>query len=110
MPDCASVQVLLELYDPLESTDIEVAGRRVPLESDGSTALAYYLSNPQLKLDKLSTIGLLRPDLAENITGLYMLEPYDPNKIPVVMIHGCHSPLVLRSLSPRSGAGAERPF
>lgn len=81
----------LELYDPLEATDIEVAGRRVPLESDGSTALAYYLSNPQLKLHELETIGLLRPDLTQNVTGLYMLEPYDPQKIPVVMVHGLWS-------------------
>lgn len=63
----------LELYDPLESSDVEVAGRRVPLESDGSTALAYYLSNPQLKLDSLSTIGLVRPDLVQPVTGLSTL-------------------------------------
>jgi hypothetical protein len=84
-------QVLLELYDPLESTDIEVAGRRVPLESDVSTALAYYLNNPELKLDALATIGLLRPDANKEHAGLYMLQPYEPGKIPVVMIHGLWS-------------------
>jgi pimeloyl-ACP methyl ester carboxylesterase len=84
-------QVLLELYDPLESTDIEIAGRRVPLESDGSTALAFYLNNPQLNINEMSTAGLLRPDLSETGSSLYMLEPYDPNKIPVVMVHGLWS-------------------
>jgi len=84
-------QVLLELYDPLESTDIEVANRRVPLESDVSTALAYYLNNPELKLDALATIGLLRPDANKEHAGLYMLQPYEPGKIPVVMIHGLWS-------------------
>jgi len=84
-------QVLLELYDPLQSTDIEVAARRVPLESDLSTALAYYLNNPELKLDKLATLGLLRPDLNETQAGLYMLQPYEQGKIPVVMIHGLWS-------------------
>ncbi|MCE9605204.1 MAG: hypothetical protein K8U03_09925 [Planctomycetia bacterium] len=83
--------VLLELYDPLESTDIEVAQRRVPLESDMSTALAYYLNNPELKLDALATIGLLRPDSNKEHAGLYMLQPYEAGKIPVVMIHGLWS-------------------
>lgn len=87
----APKQVLLELYDPLEATDIDAAGRRVPLESDGSTALAYYLSSPKLKLNELETLGVFRPDLGEKATGLYMLEPYDPNRIPVVMIHGLWS-------------------
>lgn len=84
-------KVLLELYDPLESTDIEVAHRRVPLESDMSTALAYYLNNPELKLDTLATLGLLRPDSNKEHAGLYMLQPYEPGKIPVVMIHGLWS-------------------
>ena len=87
----APQQVLLELYDPLQATDIEVAGRRVPLESDKSTALAYYLNNPELKLDELATLGLLRPDYKSDHAGLYMLEPYDATKIPVVMIHGLWS-------------------
>ena len=89
--EAAPKRVLLELYDPLESTAIEAAGRYVPLESDGSTALAYYLSSPELKLGEFETLGFVRPDLGEKATGLYMLEPYDPSKIPVVMIHGLWS-------------------
>ncbi len=32
--------------------------------------------------------GLLRPDRVETNEGVYLVEPYDPKKIPVVFIHG----------------------
>ncbi len=83
---------LLELYDPLNSADIEIAGRRVPLESDLSTPLAYLLNQPQLqkKLDQ-PTLGLLDPEATGQLDGLFMLEPYQPGKIPVLMVHGIWS-------------------
>ena len=79
----------LEIYDPLATTDIDVAGVRVPLESDISTPLAYFLDNPKLHL--INTAGLLRPDKYQNLRGLYMLQPYEPGKIPVIMVHGLWS-------------------
>lgn len=79
----------LELYDPLELTDVQVAGRTVPLESDLSTPLAYFLNDPNIQ--KLDTFGLLRPDQAQEIAGLYMVQPYQPGKIPVLMVHGLWS-------------------
>jgi pimeloyl-ACP methyl ester carboxylesterase len=82
-------RAVLELCDPLVSTDNWVGTRRVPLESDLSTPLAYFLNNPQL--NKLSTAGLLRPDKTAAVSGLYMLEPYSPEKIPVLMVHGLWS-------------------
>lgn len=81
----------LELCDPLVATDIEVAHRRVPLESDFSVPLAYYLNDPLVRTNVLATFALLHADFSDNIRGLYMLEPYDPNKIPVVMVHGLWS-------------------
>ncbi len=84
-------RAVLELYDPLTSSDIQVAGRRIPLETDLSTALAFALNDPALaKLDQ-STSGLLRPETAKELTGLYMLEPYQPQKIPVLFVHGLWS-------------------
>ena len=83
-----------------------VAGQRVPLESDLSTPLAYFLSRPEMNLDS-STLGLLRPDeLLKKPTdalltkmqieprpamGLYMMQPYEPGKIPVLLVHGLWS-------------------
>ena len=76
-----------------------VAGRNVPLESDLTTPLAYFLSRPEM--GDLATIGLLDPDkLLEAgrarrpprpVMGLYMVQPYEPGKIPVLMVHGLWS-------------------
>lgn len=90
-------QVVLEFYDPLTTTDTTVGDRRVVLESDFTTPLAFFLSKPEFQA--LATIGLLRPDellkmrpdRPDPIMGLYMLEPYEPGKIPVVMVHGLWS-------------------
>jgi pimeloyl-ACP methyl ester carboxylesterase len=90
-------RAVLELYDPLVSNDLICSGVRVPLESDLTTPLAYFLSDPLL--GNLATEGLLhpekllamRPGLSEPIMGLYMVQPYEPGKIPVLLVHGLWS-------------------
>lgn len=95
-------QCCLELYDPLSCETAMVAGRPVPLESDLSTPLAYFLSRPEMNLDT-STLGLLHPEemlkkptdallgTKPPLKGLYMVQPYEPGKIPVLMVHGLWS-------------------
>jgi pimeloyl-ACP methyl ester carboxylesterase len=84
-------RAVLELYDPLQSTDVALDGRSVPLESDITTPLAYSLNDKSFaKLDQPTT-GLLDPERIKKLTGIYMLEPYQPGKIPVLMIHGLWS-------------------
>jgi hypothetical protein len=82
---------VLELHDPLDRQTIDVAGRTVPLEADLSTPLAYFLNQPQFQDSEISTLGLLRPGDVKQLQGLYMLEPFDPHKMPVVMVHGLWS-------------------
>lgn len=87
----AGPRFVLELRDPLDESRFEVAGQTPPLESDLSTPLAFFLDKPQLKGQTLSTLGLLKPDSVSELQGLYMLEPYDPKKMPVLMVHGLWS-------------------
>jgi pimeloyl-ACP methyl ester carboxylesterase len=82
---------VLELHDPLATTDVVLCNRRVPLETDLSTPLAYCLDDPAFQQLDQSTFGLLHPDSTKVKSGLYMLDPYQPNKIPVLMIHGLWS-------------------
>ncbi len=82
---------VLELHDPLASTDIELNSRLVPLQADLSTPLAYFLDNPKFREQTDSTSGLVDPNKTQKLRGIYMLEPFDPNRIPVVMVHGLWS-------------------
>lgn len=85
----ATCRCELELLDPLEATSVRVCDVEVPLESDLSTPLAYFLDNSTLAGQ--DTFGFLRPDKAKEVAGLYMLQPYQPGKIPVLMVHGLWS-------------------
>jgi pimeloyl-ACP methyl ester carboxylesterase len=89
-------RAVLELYDPLATSHVEIGGWQVPLESDLTTPMAYFLSNPAM--GNLATIGLLRPEMLlselrpdRKVMGLYMVQPYEPGKIPVLMVHGLWS-------------------
>jgi len=82
---------VLELFDPMYANNIEVCNRLVPLETDLTTPLAYFLDAPEFRDKDPSTFGLLNPGKAQGIKGLYMVEPFDPNRIPVVMVHGLWS-------------------
>jgi pimeloyl-ACP methyl ester carboxylesterase len=84
-------RAVLELYDPLQATDITVDDRRVPLESNITTPLAYSLNDPAFATLDQPTTGFLHPDRVKKLAGIYMLEPYQPGKIPVLMIHGLWS-------------------
>jgi pimeloyl-ACP methyl ester carboxylesterase len=76
----------LELYNPLAYQSIQVRGRQVPLETDLTTPLAYFLAHTDL--DNIEYTAFLRADKILDRTGIYLLEPYQPGKIPVLMVHG----------------------
>lgn len=84
-------KAVVKLFDPLEQTTVKHHNVTVPLESDLTTPLAYHLNDPLLNSNLLATATLLNGELADGIHGMYMLAPYDPNKIPVVMVHGIWS-------------------
>jgi hypothetical protein len=77
----------LTLYDPTRWETIRVVGAQRPLAADFGAPLAYY-PNPGLLL---GFMAMLRPANYEQRAGIYMLEPYDPERIPVVLIHGLTS-------------------
>jgi len=82
---------VLEFFDPLRANQIQLAGNWVPLETDLTTPLAFFLDSPEYRKRDRATEGLLNPDDAQQRRGLYMIEPYDPDRIPVLMVHGLWS-------------------
>ncbi len=76
----------LELYNPLSVKAIEMAGWSVPLETDLTTPLAYSLGHSDFEY--LGYLGFARADQLKQRAGIYMFEPYQPGKIPVLFVHG----------------------
>ena len=64
----------------------------MPLETDLTTPLAFFLDQPGVPREgHRARSACLNPNQAQAVKGLYMLEPFDPNRIPVVMVHGLWS-------------------
>lgn len=76
----------LELHNPLARETVTVRCRPVPLEADLTTPLAYFLSRTDL--NGIEYEGFLRADRVQRRTGIYLFEPYQRGKIPVLMVHG----------------------
>jgi pimeloyl-ACP methyl ester carboxylesterase len=72
---------------------VDVAGRSVPLEFETSAALASTLTLSRFWESETAgffgTLGIRPPDQFGN--GLFMLHPYSPGRIPLVLVHGTAS-------------------
>ena len=76
----------LELKDPVRERSVGRLPGAIALEIDLTTPLAYMWSRTDL--DRYRWSGLLHPEQALQRANLLMIRPYEPGKIPVVMVHG----------------------
>jgi pimeloyl-ACP methyl ester carboxylesterase len=76
----------LALRRPAKQPTASVEGKVRPLEANFSAPISYYQppANPLL----IGLMGALRAAHYEKKTGLYFLQPYDPDRIPLVFVHG----------------------
>ena len=79
----------LELVDPYQEERIQVKGRGYPLAADYSAAVMLGLSKS--RVDKLGIRRLLWPARYNDTTHLNFMQPYDPDRIPVLFVHGLDS-------------------
>ena len=76
----------LEVVNPRIYSTIKINGKNTPLAGDFSAA---YQEMFERDLgSKLWIMGFLDGDRESRFQGLYMAEPYQPDKIPVVFVHG----------------------
>jgi formate hydrogenlyase subunit 3/multisubunit Na+/H+ antiporter MnhD subunit/pimeloyl-ACP methyl ester carboxylesterase len=83
--DSAPVEVRLQLVDPRQSDTARIGGRRFPLAANFS---APFLSYSRLNELWLGFINMIRGGNMRNTFGLVLTEPYDPDRIPVIFVHG----------------------
>lgn len=86
----------VEIVDSRMET-VNFDGSDVPLAADYTAPIAK--SYDRLNDLALGVKGLLFIGNQMKLAGLYMLEPYDPDRIPVLMVHGLSSsPLIWRNM------------
>lgn len=76
----------LRLVDPREVKEVQVGGRMVPLSADFSLPVRRSLQPANFV--KGTVGGLVRPGNHLHNNGLFLMEPYRRDKVPVIFIHG----------------------
>jgi hypothetical protein len=76
----------LRLINPLHEPRPKVGGRALPLAANYAPAKSLALRDGFLR--RYRFVGLLQPEKVVRESRLYMLDPYDPKRIPVVFVHG----------------------
>jgi pimeloyl-ACP methyl ester carboxylesterase len=87
--DFHGTNATLALRRPAKQTTAHVEGKVRPLAADFSAPISYYKPPSNLAL-----VGLVGGFEARNYPGkigLYFLQPYDPDRIPLVFVHGLFS-------------------
>jgi len=82
-------EATMALRRPAKIPRAAVNGRLRPLAADFSAPISYYEPPPNLLF-----VGLMAGFRSSNYmqkTGLYFLQPYDPDRIPLVFVHGLFS-------------------
>jgi pimeloyl-ACP methyl ester carboxylesterase len=77
---------IIAFEDPLATETVTFEGRTFPLAADYTVPLAVMLASTKPKSLELSR--LLRPEKYAETARLARLQPYDPNKTAVLVIHG----------------------
>jgi len=81
----------LILFDPFVERTLGLGARQIEVASDRTTPLAAQVARGHLAT--LEWLGLFESDFKRPgfESGLYMMRPYEPGKIPVVFVHGLFS-------------------
>lgn len=98
-PTRSDVQpVEIQLVSPCTVTTVRTGGAPRPVAANWSIGWAYLLSRTT-DLARSSLPAFLSP-LSPRQPGFFLLQPYEPDKIPLIMVHGLFStPLAWANLS-----------
>jgi pimeloyl-ACP methyl ester carboxylesterase len=76
----------IEFVDPLAAETVNFGDRTLPSHADFTAPIALGLSREHP--EKIGFAAMLDPEKFAHTARLIQVQPYDPNKIPVVFVHG----------------------
>ncbi len=86
--DGNKISARAEYYNTFKNETVKIDNKELALELDYSTPIAYQASKPGL-IDGIKY--MVWPDSIKERSGMYALSDYDPDKIPLVFVHGLMS-------------------
>ena len=99
-------KVMLSLRNPMQEETTKIGRRTFPLAANFSAPIALLLNGKSQ--NSLSLRGFFRADERIKQSGVFLVEPYDPERIPVILIHGLVSvPMIWRDVFPALAASPE---
>lgn len=81
----------LELEDPRTRPRLAIAGEEIPIAADFTAPYAYLASRGEREIRMLGHRGMFSPGTTGSFHRLVFMEPYDPHKTPLVLVHGLWS-------------------
>ena len=84
-----SRQLDIHLYNPYQSESVNILNNDYPLAANFSAGYGLWLAENQL--DGVGYLNLIARKPDASLPKLFMLEPYDPNKRVLIMLHGLAS-------------------
>ena len=85
----SSHQLDIHLYNPYRSESATILGDDYPLAANFSAGYGLWLAENQL--DGVGYLNLITRQKQASLPKLFMLEPYDPDKRVIIMVHGLAS-------------------
>lgn len=79
-------RAVIAFEDPMATERVTLAGRSFPMAADYTVPLAVMLASTNPK--KLELSRLLQPEKYAETARIARLQPYDPNKTVVLVVHG----------------------
>lgn len=79
----------LGFEDPLETESVKFKGHTFPLAADFTVPIAVRLANSNA--EKMGLARLINPEKYAATARILRLQPYDPNKTVILVVHGLNS-------------------
>ncbi len=99
-------KVMVSMRNPNLEDSVRVGRREFPMAANFSAPIAVLLNGDNQ--NRLSLDGFFKADERIKNSGIILIEPYDPNRIPLILIHGLVSvPMIWRDIVPEVTSSPE---
>ncbi len=79
----------LRFYNAMRTDKMDLDGTPFRIDADFTVPLTIFLAGNDPS--RFSFMGLKNPDKLRDMSNIFIMEPYDPDKIPLLLIHGLYS-------------------